>query len=120
MSPQTTIGKKVQFIDSFIKSAEQNGVGFTSDYFIYIIDKFFSASSNYVCLETDGEYRKFLEQEKRELEAVEKAGDELDDYFFLPTDEEKEEVEGVMQDDANLTPPVDEKEKFIQMTTMAL
>ena len=62
-----------------------------------------------------------MEQEKKELDAVEKAGDELDDYFFLPTEEEKdEEVEGEEQDVGLLSPPVDDKEKLAAMTTMAL
>ena len=42
-----------------------------------------------VCIETDNEYQSYLEIEKRELEELEKNGNELDDFLFDETEPEE-------------------------------
>jgi hypothetical protein len=41
-------------------------------------------------METDGEFTKFLEMEGEENKKLEEVGNELDDFFFSPTDDENE------------------------------
>jgi hypothetical protein len=53
------------------EQAKKQGLSFTSDFFIYIIDKFFSKEKNYVCIEFDDEYKKYIDEEKKELDELE-------------------------------------------------
>jgi hypothetical protein len=45
--------------------------GFTVDYFMLKIDKFFAKESSVVLISTDDEYEKYLEMEKKKAEELE-------------------------------------------------
>lgn len=66
---------------------------FKIEYFMYILDKFFSQEQNYACIEIDNEYKKFQENQKKEEEMNQKLEDLLDAFFFDTEDNQKEYIE---------------------------
>ncbi len=54
--------KKVRFLEEGLEYAKnEGGFGFTIDNFMFKIDKFFSKESNVVLMETDNQYKNYLE-----------------------------------------------------------
>lgn len=48
--------KLVRFLDQEVQNFIDNDQVITSDFFLFIIDKFFTREGNHICLETDNEF----------------------------------------------------------------
>ena len=76
--------KKVRFLEEGLEYAKrEGGFGFTIDYFMLKVDKFFGKESNVVLLETDNQYKNYLDDQKKEQEELEHTINDLDDFFLF-------------------------------------
>jgi hypothetical protein len=58
--------KKVRFVEEGLDFAKKQGTfGFSIDYFMFKIDKFFAKESSVVLIPTDDEYDKYLAAERK-------------------------------------------------------
>ncbi|CDW72863.1 UNKNOWN [Stylonychia lemnae] len=88
------VKKKVKFIEEGLEYAKKIGkFGFTVDYFMLKIDKFFAKESSVVLIATDDEYDKYLEIEKKKDQELQYTINQLDDFFFTSTEKDIDEEE---------------------------
>ena len=105
-------GKKVRYSDLDIH--ESKNVLFSSEQFMFQIDKFFAKELDVVIQPIDDEYKMYLEIEMKHAIELEQTINELDDFFLNPTEEDKDANQKVRDKEAQevLEQPTKENDIF--------
>jgi hypothetical protein len=76
-------------LEDGINQAKQQNRGFTADFFMLHIDKFFSKNMNVVIHPIDDEYERYLKKQEEDKKELQKTIEQLDDFFFQATEPDK-------------------------------
>lgn len=92
--------------DADLEKAEKSGkYGFTPEFFLYYIDKFFAKELNIVLYSLDDEYDRHIREMQKTEDEFQKQMNELDDFFL---EEEPENQEKPITDEKTQESPVNQ------------
>ena len=99
--------------ETLAASRQRTDLGFTKEFFIYHIDKFFSFELSVVLNATDDEYQKYLATHKQADDEFQKQIEDLDDYFLNDSPREIEQAPEDMAVQKQLEKTVKEFERSL-------